>query len=191
MRGRIMRVEPPVHRCFVSLPCSELLNVFFFLTRFTYYHPCSLLFMKYLGGLQIFLLVSLKALCRGVQCRYMCTWNDLPDVVQEGSDRPGRGTRSCRAHISTHRMLVSGICCREKSQKGLLFLAASTETWQTEPVWGSRFLTSVQYPLGARGGLCQEGLLTGAGRNTFKGVLNQQGLVWLFPCTVLFEHVVV
>lgn len=30
MRGRIMRVEPPVHRCFVSLPCSELLNVFFF-----------------------------------------------------------------------------------------------------------------------------------------------------------------
>lgn len=68
-----MRVEPPVHPCFVSLPCSELLDVFFFLTRFTYYHPCSLLFMKYLGGLQIFLLVSLKALCRGVQCRYMCT----------------------------------------------------------------------------------------------------------------------
>lgn len=24
-----MRTEPPVHRCFVSLPCSELLNGFF------------------------------------------------------------------------------------------------------------------------------------------------------------------
>lgn len=43
--------------------------------------------------------------------------------------------------------------------------------------------------LGASSGLCRERLLTGAGTNTFMGVLNQQGLVWLFPCTVLFEHV--
>lgn len=52
-------------------------------------------------------------------------------------------------------------------------------------------ISTISSSLGARGGLCREGLLTGAGRNTFKGVLNQQGLVWLFPCTVLFEHVAV
>lgn len=189
-----MRVEPPVHRCFVSLPCSELLNVFFFLTRFTYYHPCSLLFMKYLGGLQIFLLVSLKALCRGVQCRYMCTiqrheMTCLMLCRRAATDLDAEPAAAEPAFPRTE--CLSQVSAAEKSQKGLLFLAASTETWQTEPVWGSRFLTSVQYPLGARGGLCREGLLTGAGRNTFKGVLNQQGLVWLFPCTVLFEHVAV
>lgn len=43
---------------------------------------------------------------------------------------------------------------------------------------------------GAKGGLCWKRLLTEAGRNTFKGVLNQHELVRLFP-GVLFEHVVV
>lgn len=32
-------------------------------------------------------------------------------------------------------------------KKGLLFLAALTEIWQTNPVCGSRFLTSVKYPV--------------------------------------------
>jgi len=45
--------------------------------------------------------------------------------------------------------------------------------------------------LGAKEGLCRKRLLTEAGRNTFKGVLNQQELVFLSSCTILFEHVVV
>lgn len=45
--------------------------------------------------------------------------------------------------------------------------------------------------LGDTEGLCWKRLLAEAGRNAFKGVLNQQELVLLYSCTVLFEHVVV
>lgn len=52
-------------------------------------------------------------------------------------------------------------------------------------------ISTISSSLGASGGLCWERLLTGAGGNTFTGVLNKQGFLWLFPCAGLSEHVAV
>lgn len=49
-----MRVEPPVHQCFVSLLCSELLNVFFFSDTFHVLSSLQFVIHEIFGGITDF-----------------------------------------------------------------------------------------------------------------------------------------
>lgn len=159
-----------------------------------YYHPCSAFFIKYLGMVtDFFLPVRLKALPRRAQDHYVHyteAWNDLSAVAQEVSNRLGCGTCIFWAHVPRTEC-QSQLSAAEKSPKReLLLVILLTKIWQTNPVWGRGFFTSVQYPvLWDPKEDCTGKGSTGVGRNTFMGVLNQQGFLWLFSYTVLFEHV--
>lgn len=105
--------------------------------------------MKYLGGLQTFSSsetqrtsqrssVSLRALYKGMKWPVWC--------CSVGQQQAWTWNLHLLSAHSNYWRLVSVICCREKPQKGLQFLSPLTEIWWRSPVWGSGFLTSVQYP---------------------------------------------
>lgn len=136
--------------------------------------------------------VSSSPLCSCRNCNGEAG-NDLPNAVREVNGRPRCRTRIFSAHIPGCWRWFLVICCSGKSQQWLLVCASLPEIWLTNAVVAADFLH--QYEIssspGAKEGSCRKRLLAEAGRNEFKGVLNQQELVLLFSDAVLFEHAAV
>lgn len=162
MRGGIMRIEPAVHPCFVNLLCTEFLNGFL-LHISCIIIPAVHFSWTIWGWLQIFSPSetqstsqkssgSLCALYRGMKWPVCC--------CSGGQQQAWTWNLHLLSPHSTYRMLVPGICYREKSQKGAAVCCSLNKNLANKPCLGQRFsyISAVSSSLGCKGGLCWERL---------------------------------